>query len=181
MRNNNFRTKVAEALSETPLVAYACKKVGISRATFYRWRKDNLEFRKQVDEVLKNGRAYVSELCEASMIKEIKNGNLSAIKFWLQNNDPRYRPIRPYYMPPVDKRVLRPGQTCNQCGTTVPGGTFIMDDDIKRIEETFGFKRVKEEEKDQLIQTEKINDVSKKRITLSKNYLDKLNKQPPVK
>ena len=144
MRNNNFRTKVIEVLSETPLVFYACKKVGISRATFYRWRKDNLEFRKDVDEVLKNGRAYVSELCEASMIKEIKNGNLGAIKFWLQHNEPRYRPIKPYYKTPSDKQTLRPGQTCNQCGTTVPGGTYLMDADIKNVEKVFGFKRCPE-------------------------------------
>lgn len=140
MRSSDFKNKLIEFITETPLVSFACKKTGIARATFYRWRKDDLNFREKVDKAISYGSEHVSDLCEASLIKGIHRGDFKFIKFWLEHNNVKYRPLRPYYTPPMLEK-LKPGQTCNQCGSTVPGGTYLMDADIERIEKIFAFKK----------------------------------------
>ena len=121
MRNRDIRNKVLEILSETPLVNYACKKVGISRMTFYRWRKDNLDFRTEADRLLSLGRENVGEMAEASLIKNIKDGKMDAIRFFLQNNDPRYMAKRTVYVePPKTKRMIKSGEICDECGEQKP-------------------------------------------------------------
>ncbi|MEI6528669.1 MAG: hypothetical protein WCO10_03310 [bacterium] len=114
MRSNPVRDKIITALSETPLISFACKKAGISRATFYRWKKDNKDFRDRVDVVLEHGREHISEMCEAALIKEAKNGNMVAIRFWLSNNEKRYLPRRTIYVDPSVELIA--GQSCKYCG-----------------------------------------------------------------
>ena len=114
------KSKFIEYLRETPLVSFACKKTGIARATYYRWYKDNREFREQVQEVLRHGRENVNDLAEATLIKMIKNENFNATRFWLQHNKKQYVPVRTVYVPPPkhDHLELRPGETCTYCGTS---------------------------------------------------------------
>ena len=113
------KSKFIEYLRETPLVSFACKKVGIARATYYRWFKDDREFREQIQEVLHHGRENVNDLAEATLIKMIKNENFNATRFWLQHNKKRYVPVRTIYVPPPkhDHLELKPGETCIHCGT----------------------------------------------------------------
>ena len=121
MRNRDIRNKILEILSETPLVNYACKKVGISRMTFYRWKKDNLDFRKEAERLLLLGRENVGEMAEAALIKNIKDGKMDAIRFFLQNNDSRYMTKRSIYVEPSKpKKVLKPGDICDECGEPLP-------------------------------------------------------------
>ncbi len=115
-------SKFTEYLRETPLVNLACKKIGISRATYYRWYKDDREFRESVQKVIRQGRANINDLAEATLIKMIKTENFHAIRFWLQHNNSRYVPVRTTYIePPKHDHVnLKPGETCTYCGTTTP-------------------------------------------------------------
>ncbi len=116
------KSKFTEYLRETPLVNLACKKIGISRATYYRWYKDDREFRESVQKVIRQGRANINDLAEATLIKMIKTENFHAIRFWLQHNNSRYVPVRTTYIePPKHDHVnLKPGETCTYCGTTTP-------------------------------------------------------------
>lgn len=121
MKNRDLRNKILEILSETPLINYACKKVGISRMTFYRWRKDNLDFRKEADRLLALGRENVAEMAEAALIKNIKDGKMDAIRFFLQNNDSRYMAKRTVYVePPKPKKMIKSGEVCEECGEKKP-------------------------------------------------------------
>ena len=116
------KSKFIEYLRETPLVNLACKKVGISRATYYRWYKDDREFREDIQKVIRQGRANINDLAEATLIKMIKGENFHAIRFWLQHNNSRYVPVRTTYIEPPkhDHVSLKPGETCSYCGTTTP-------------------------------------------------------------
>jgi Helix-turn-helix of insertion element transposase len=116
------KSKFIEYLRETPLVNLACKKVGISRATYYRWYKDDRQFREDIQKVIRQGRANINDLAEATLIKMIKGENFHAIRFWLQHNNSRYVPVRTTYIePPKHDHVnLKPGETCTYCGTTTP-------------------------------------------------------------
>ena len=98
-RNNDTRSKILEILAENPFISYACRKVGISRLTFYRWKKDNVEFRKKVELALTDGRDQLVEIAEIGLIKSAKAGNIGAIKFILENNSLRY--ARKYSIDPI--------------------------------------------------------------------------------
>jgi hypothetical protein len=111
------KSKLIQVLSETPLVSLACKKIGVSRATFYRWYKDDKGFRDSVIQILDIGRKNINDLAEQSLIKELAKGNMNAIRFWLQHNDRRYVPVRTTYIEPVvHHHELKPGETCYVCG-----------------------------------------------------------------
>ena len=124
MSKVNEKSKFIAYLRETPLVSFACKKVGISRATFYRWNNGDKEFRDQIQKVLRQGRDNINDLAEATLIKMIKSENFNATRFWLQNNNKRYVPIRTTYVEPQhDHRELKPGERCTYCGTSKPNST----------------------------------------------------------
>jgi len=91
-RRSYDKSKLIQILETTPLVNYACKKVGVGRTTFYRWMKDNLDFRREVERALEAGRSQWNEVAESSLMKNVKDAKMDAIKFFLVNNDPRYRP-----------------------------------------------------------------------------------------
>lgn len=93
-RHSDDKSKLIRILEETPLVNYACKKVGIGRTTFYRWMHSNPDFRREVERALESGRAQWNEVAESSLMKNVKNGMMDAVKFYLVNNDERYTPKR---------------------------------------------------------------------------------------
>lgn len=111
------QSKILQILSETPLVSLACKKIGLSRATYYRWYKDNKKFRDSADQILDIGRKNINDLAEQSLIKELARGNMNAIRFWLQHNDRRYVPVRTTYVSPENHfHRLNIGEVCSTCG-----------------------------------------------------------------
>lgn len=119
MHKSDVKSKLIEILSETPFIGYACKKVGIARATFYRWMKDNLEFKKQIEKALKDGRESMCEIAESMVLKKGREGDLRANIFILQNNDKRYTPKRSIFVePPKTKIALKPYEICENCGNS---------------------------------------------------------------
>ncbi len=87
--------KILLELSEIPNVSLICKKLSISRQTFYRWKKENPEFNKAVDESLEYGIESISDLAESKLIENIKNGKQRSIEYWLNNNKKKYFRPRP--------------------------------------------------------------------------------------
>lgn len=86
------KTKIAliEQFKQMPIIEVACKKVGIGRATFYRWKKSNKEFAKLCDEALGQGRLFINDLAESQLLQAIKEGNMTGVIFWLKNNHRNY-------------------------------------------------------------------------------------------
>ncbi len=83
--------KMIEYLERTPIVESACSKIGINRATYYRWMEEFPEFKTEVDKALTTGRSVVDDVAESHLVSGIKNGNMAAVKFWLSNNNERYK------------------------------------------------------------------------------------------
>ena len=73
-----------------PIIQVACQKVGISRATYYRWRKDDLVFRNACDEAIVEGIYLINDMSESQLISLIREKKLPAIALWLKNNHTRY-------------------------------------------------------------------------------------------
>lgn len=90
-RQDKTKTELVEQLKKTPIIELTCKKIGVSRATFYRWRKDDVEFASQVEQALDEGLSMISDLAESRLISSIQNDNLTAIFFWLRAHHPAYK------------------------------------------------------------------------------------------
>lgn len=80
-------------LEDNPIIEIACKKAGVSRATYYRWIKDDKDFKYDANYAQKHGVDKVNDAVESTLINlAIKDRSLGAIKFWLENRHPGFRP-----------------------------------------------------------------------------------------
>ena len=101
--------KLVEYLEKTPIVESACLKLDISRSTYYRWLESDPEFKKQIEKALDQGRSVVNDVAESHLVSNVKNGNMGAIKFWLGNNNERYKKsvqIIKQEMSPVSEEII---------------------------------------------------------------------------
>ncbi|NMB48544.1 hypothetical protein GYA13_03845 [Candidatus Kuenenbacteria bacterium] len=89
-RQGKSKELIIEQLKKTPIIQLACEKNGVGRATFYRWRKSDKDFAEAVDQALSEGSSLVNDLAESQLMSAIKNGNLTAIIFWLKYHHSRY-------------------------------------------------------------------------------------------
>jgi len=78
-------------LKKVPIVLVACEKSGISRNSVYRWKREDKEFSKIMDEALAEGEALVNDMSESQLLTMVKEKNWSAISFWLRHRNPRFR------------------------------------------------------------------------------------------
>ncbi|OQB93197.1 MAG: hypothetical protein BWX82_00596 [Parcubacteria group bacterium ADurb.Bin115] len=78
-------------LKKVPIVLVACEKSGISRNSVYRWKREDKEFSKVMDEALAEGEALVNDMSESQLLTMIKEKNWSAISFWLRHRNPRFK------------------------------------------------------------------------------------------
>ncbi len=81
---------IIEKLKSSPIIELACKKADISRATYYRWKKDDPEFAKQANKALQEGTELISDMAESQLINQIRNNNMTAIIFWLKHHRQEY-------------------------------------------------------------------------------------------
>ena len=85
------KAKLIELLQANPFVGSACKKVGISRATYYRWLQDDVFFKKATNDALDVSSSSINDLAESKLVQNIENNNLSSIIFWLKHNSAIYK------------------------------------------------------------------------------------------
>lgn len=76
----NKKEKFLDAFKEgLGIIKRACQKAEISRGTYYRWRKQDEEFKRKVDEIAKQRRGKV----EDGLYEKIENGSIAGIKYYL--------------------------------------------------------------------------------------------------
>ncbi len=90
MKNDKQKQALLEQLKKTPIVQIACEKLGIARATYYRWRQSNKKFAKLADEAIKDGSLLINDMAESQLISAIRDRNLTATIFWLKNHHNSY-------------------------------------------------------------------------------------------
>lgn len=86
-----LKKKFLELIEDYPIVQSVCVKLNIPRSTIYEWFKKDHNFKKKVDEKILSGRGVVNDLAENGLIKNVKDGKIEAIKFWLTHNHDIYR------------------------------------------------------------------------------------------
>lgn len=90
-QTNRKKQKLLRELEDNPMVQQACKKVGIARSTFYRWCEGDRRFYYFSELAKSKGRDKLNDYVESKLLENIKNGQQSAIQFWLINNSKTYR------------------------------------------------------------------------------------------
>lgn len=89
-RKAQEQSLLLEQLRKVPIITVACEKTGVSRPTFYRWRKEDPEFAKATDEAVGEGINLVSDMAESQLLTAIRDGNLGAVMYWLKHRNPHY-------------------------------------------------------------------------------------------
>ena len=84
------KQKLCDALKEMPIIQIACKKAGVSRPTYYRWRQEDKAFRRQAAEAMNQGVEFINDMSESQIISFIKDKKLQAMALWLKHNHPKY-------------------------------------------------------------------------------------------
>ncbi len=89
-RQQKEKQLILEHLKKFPIIEVACSKSGVGRSTFYRWRKEDAEFGRQVDLAIEDGIKLINDMAESQLLTAIKEGNISAIFYWLNHRHPSY-------------------------------------------------------------------------------------------
>lgn len=90
VRQAALQERLLEQFRKMPIVQVACQAVGISRATYYRWRDESPEFATCADRALSDGEALINDMSESQLTSLIREKNLPAITFWLRHHHPSY-------------------------------------------------------------------------------------------
>lgn len=85
------KQRLINQLAKTPIIEAACKRAGLPRSTYYRWRKDDDDFADECDETIELSIGRINDLAESQLINAIKDQNMSAITFWLKHHHHSYR------------------------------------------------------------------------------------------
>lgn len=89
-RQKQEKTIILEQLEKTPIVQVACEKTWISRATYYRWVKDDKVFAKSTREYMQRWISMMNDLAESQLLKSVKEWNMTWIIFWLKSRHTAY-------------------------------------------------------------------------------------------
>jgi hypothetical protein len=110
-RKNQDKEILIEQLRKTPIIQIACEKCSVSRATFYRWRSEDLDFATKTDAAINEGLSLITDMAESQLISAIKDRNLSGIIFWLKAHHKDYKTkLELSGKVEVDNRILTPEQ-----------------------------------------------------------------------
>ncbi len=91
MKKNKFQEQFLLELAKVPIVQIVCEKTGLSRNSIYRWRKEDKEFLKKMDEAYADGVAFVSDMSESQLLTLIKEKSFPALSFWLRHRNDNYK------------------------------------------------------------------------------------------
>lgn len=81
---------LCEELRQRPIIQFAVKKAGISRAQFYRWMNEDEKFAEKITEAQREGTEVVNDFSVSKLLNGINNDNLSAVFFWLRARHPDF-------------------------------------------------------------------------------------------
>lgn len=77
-------------LEKTPIIQIACEKSGVGRSTYYRWLQDDVAFSKKAKKALQRWIFLMNDMAESQLLKGMKDGNITAIIFWLKSRHSAY-------------------------------------------------------------------------------------------
>lgn len=89
-RINEEKKILLEHLEKTPIVQIACEKSGVGRSTYYRWLEQDKKFARSAKQALVKWVLTMNDLAESQLLKSVRDGNMTAIIFWLKSRHLSY-------------------------------------------------------------------------------------------
>lgn len=89
-RMKKDKQKFLEILEQYPIIQVACSKAWISRQTYYRWYEEDQDFAWNAEKSISIWRETVNDLAESNIISWVKENDMRANMFWLNNNHKNY-------------------------------------------------------------------------------------------
>ena len=90
MIDDELKKKLLDEMAKNGNVYLSCNKTGIGKSSYYRWRKEDLEFNHLASEAIRNGIDNNCNIAEHALMLKIKDKDINAIKYQLSHNSPRY-------------------------------------------------------------------------------------------
>lgn len=90
-KTDSLKKKILDELERVAIVQVACERCDVSRNTFYRWRKEDVDFSVAVDESIAFGLSLVCDMAESGLFKATQNQEPWAIKYLLSRKHRGYR------------------------------------------------------------------------------------------
>ena len=91
MKKDKIQEMFLNHLRKVPIVQLACEKSGVSRNSIYRWKKEDIEFSKKMDDSIAEGEDIINDLTESQLLTLIKEKSWSAIRFWLKHRNSKFK------------------------------------------------------------------------------------------
>ncbi|MFA5210987.1 MAG: phBC6A51 family helix-turn-helix protein [Patescibacteria group bacterium] len=88
--NQKKKKELIKLVQENPIIELACRKIGIARSTFYRWKFEDKKFSLDIEKAREESKEVVSDLAESQLITLIKDGKIRAVMFWLKSHHKDY-------------------------------------------------------------------------------------------
>ncbi|MCX6754275.1 MAG: hypothetical protein NTU81_00395 [Candidatus Nomurabacteria bacterium] len=108
MKKHKLNQLFIDELRTNPIIGSACRKLNVSRQTYYQWRKDIPGFAKKADEAQAEGDSLLSDGAESVVARGIQDNDLNAAKFYLVHRNPKYRRVLRTYRSEEDLSYLIP-------------------------------------------------------------------------
>lgn len=90
-KKSKVKDTFLDELRKIPIVLVACEKSGVSRNSVYRWKREDKDFSKAMDEALAEGEELVNDMSESQLLTLIKEKNFSAIRYWLSHRNSKFK------------------------------------------------------------------------------------------
>jgi hypothetical protein len=91
MKKIKLQNQFFEELKKIPIIQVACEKTNLSRNTVYRWKKEDQEFSKKMDQAISDGVDFVNDMSESQLLTLIKEKSWPAISFWLKHRNSKFK------------------------------------------------------------------------------------------
>lgn len=91
MKYERVRQQFLDELQRVPVVQIACERCGISRQTAYRWRNEDVWFKRDWDIALEEGEAFINDMAESQLLQLVKDKQFGAIRYWLSCRHPKFK------------------------------------------------------------------------------------------
>ena len=95
MRKRQIKSLLVSTLEDGHTITAACKRAGVSRMLYYRYRKDDLDFRRSVDEAIQQGRTTNDDLITTMYLKKVRDGHWPALHYAMKKKDEREKNAKP--------------------------------------------------------------------------------------
>lgn len=117
MIDGKIKKKLLKEFEKTGNVYLSCLKLGVDKSTHYRWKKESKKYKNDSEEAINMGRENNCDIAEHSLMINVRDKKMDAIKYVLSHNSERYKPKRnssvvmihksiPKELPVENKRTL---------------------------------------------------------------------------